>query len=234
MKAEGNPVPTFCFWAFNGPAITVVQDLYEKIYKADKYKDLWFTWDGKPLLLYNGTPGVDANGRVPQHPNPHFDPAAKTDTSHPHYGDPAYTEQFYTDYTPEVKAFFTLRTMWWGYYKWAGRRFIGSEDNWSFGYDLGDERVKAMNPDDLISKHQGIREEAAVTPAQHPSSLIGKSWTPGTRRTRAERIRSAGADPRTVAGQDGRTSRRLWHLLPAAMGRSVAGQSAVPVHQRLE
>ena len=177
MKAEGNPVPTFCFWAFNGPAITVVQDLYEKIYKADKYKDLWFHWDGKPLLLYNGTPGIDANGRVPQHPNPHFDPAAKTDTSHPHYGDPAYTEQFYTDYPEEVKAFFTLRTMWWGYHKWAGRRFIGSEDNWSFGYDLGDERVKAMNPDELISKHQGMKEEAAVTPAQHPSTLIGKSWT---------------------------------------------------------
>jgi hypothetical protein len=177
MKAEGNRVPAFCFWAFNGPAITVVQDLYEKIYKADKYKDLWFTWDGKPLLLYNGTPGVDANGRVPQHPNPHFDPAAVTDASHPHYGDPAYTEQFYTDYTPEVKAFFTLRTMWWGYYKWAGRRFIGSEDNWSFGYDLGDERVKAMKPDELISTHQGMKEEAAVTPAQHPTTLIGKSWS---------------------------------------------------------
>ena len=56
MKAEGNKVPQFCFWAFNGPCITVVQDLYEKIYKAEKYKDLWFYWDGKPLLLYNGTP----------------------------------------------------------------------------------------------------------------------------------------------------------------------------------
>ena len=36
MKAEGNKVPQFCFWAFNGPVITVVQDLYEKIYKAEK------------------------------------------------------------------------------------------------------------------------------------------------------------------------------------------------------
>ena len=177
MKAEGNKVPTFCFWAFNGPAITVVQDLYEKIYKADKYKDLWFYWDGKPLLLYNGMPRVDANGQVSQHPNPHYDAAAKTDPSHPHYGDPAYSEQFYADYTPEVKEFFTLRTMWWGYYQWAGHRFIGTEDNWSFGYDLGDERVKAMNPHDLVSTHQGVKEEAAVTPGQHPSSLVGKSWS---------------------------------------------------------
>ena len=177
MRAEGNKVPTFCFWAFNGPAITVVQDLYEKIYKADKYKDLWFYWDGKPLLLYNGQPRVDANGQVSQHPNPHYDAAAKTDPSHPHYGDPAYAEQFYADYTPEVKEFFTLRTMWWGYYQWAGNRFVGTEDNWSFGYDLGDERVKAMNPNDLISTHQGVKEEAAVTPGQHPSSLTGKSWS---------------------------------------------------------
>ncbi len=77
-------MPTFCFWAFNGPSITVVQDLYEKVYKAGKYRDLWFHWDGKPLLLYNGTPSVDANGQAVQHPNPHYDPAAKTDSSHPH------------------------------------------------------------------------------------------------------------------------------------------------------
>ena len=177
MKAEGNKVPQFCFWAFNGPAITVVQDLYDKIYKADKYKDLWFYWDGKPLLLYNGTPSVDANGQVTQHPNPHYDPAAKTDPNHPHYGDPDYTEEFYKDYTKEVKEFFTLRTMWWGYYEWAGKRFIGTEDNWSFGYDLGNDRVKAMAPDELVSTHNGVKEEAAVTPAQHPSSLTGKCWT---------------------------------------------------------
>ncbi len=99
MKAEGNKVPRFCFWAFNGPAITVVQDLYDKIYKRGKYKDLWFDWDGKPLLLYNGTPNVDANGQGVKHPNPHYDPTAATDTNHHHYGDPDYTEKFYQDYT---------------------------------------------------------------------------------------------------------------------------------------
>jgi hypothetical protein len=177
MKAEGNKVPQFCFWAFNGPCITVVQDLYEKIYKQRKYEDLWFLWDGKPLLLYNGTPQVDANRGGIQHPNPNYLPAAKTDPDHPHYGDPEYTEEFYQDYTRDVKDFFTLRTMWWGYHEWAGQRFIGTEDNWSFGYDLGDARVRAMDPRDLVSRHQGVLEEAAVTPAQHPSSLTGKSWT---------------------------------------------------------
>jgi hypothetical protein len=177
MKAEGNKVPLFCFWAFNGPVITVVQDLYDRIYQTGKHKDLWFIWDGKPLLLYNGTPSSDANGAGVRNPNPHYDAAAKTDTKHPHYGDPDYTEEFYKDYTKAVKSFFTLHSMWWGYREWAGKRFVGTEDNWSFGLDLGDKRVAAMSPDELLSRHNGRKEEAAVTPAQHPSSLIGKSWT---------------------------------------------------------
>jgi len=177
MKAEGNQTPQFCFWAFNGPVITVVQDLYDRIYKLRKYEDLWFHWDGKPLLLYNGNPSVDANGQGVKNPNPHYEAAAKTDAKHPHHGDPDYAEPFYKDYTREVKSFFTLRTMWWGYYEWAGKRFVGTEDNWSFGLDLGDKRVQRMSPDELVSKHNGQKEAAAVTPAQHPSSFIGKSWT---------------------------------------------------------
>jgi len=155
----------------------VVQDLYDRIYKSGKYKELWFGWDGKPLLLYNGNPSVDATGKKWKNPNPHYEPAAKTDPAHPHYGNPDYTEEFYLDYTQEVKSFFTLRTMWWGYWKWAGKRFVGTEDNWSFGLDLSNEKVKAMKPDELVSTHQGMKEEAAVTPGQHSSSLVGKSWT---------------------------------------------------------
>ena len=176
MKAEGNKVPQFCFWAFNGPVITVVQDLYDRIYKNKRFTDLWFFWDEKPLLLYNGTPKFDANGQDVAQPNPHFDTKAKTDSKNPHFGDPEYTEEFYKDYTKEVKAFFTKRTMWWGYNKWAGNRYVGTEDNWSFGYDLGNNDVRAKNPDDLVSLHNGKKEEAAVTPAQHPASLVGKSW----------------------------------------------------------
>lgn len=177
MIAEGNKVPKFCFWAFNGPVITVVQDLYDKIYKEDKYKDLWFYWGDKPLLLYNGKPAMDANGGGVKNPNPHYDPKATTDPSHPHYNDPDYANEFYTDYTRDVKDFFTLRTMWWGYYEWAGERFVGTEGNWSFGYDLGDERVNKMPPADLVATYRGEVEQAAVTPAQHPISIIGKSWT---------------------------------------------------------
>lgn len=183
MKAEGNKVPKFVFWAFNGPVITVVQDLYEKIYKKEKFKDLWFYWDGKPLLLYNGNPKIDANGGEVKNPNPNYELAAKTDQNNPHYGNKDYTEEFYKDYTKEVKDRFTLRTMWWGYFEWGGKRFVGTEDNWSFGYSMADPKVKALKPEELLSTHKGKREEAAVTPAQHPVTMtkenmgVGKSWS---------------------------------------------------------
>ena len=67
--------------------------------------------------------------------------------------------------------------MWWGYWKWAGERFVGTEDNWSFGLDLGNPHVKAMKPEELIATHNGVKEQAAVTPAQHSTTLIGKCWS---------------------------------------------------------
>ena len=184
MKAEGNKVPKFCFWAFNGPVITVVQDLYDRIYKPGLYSDLWFEWDGKPLLLYNSRPGIDAAESSNPNTNPHYDPDAVTNPANPHYGDPDYTEKVYKDYTSEVKDFFTLRTMWWGYYEWGGERFVGTEDNWSFGYNMADPKVAALKPEELLSTHNGRREQAAVTPAQHPMTMggadsvgVGKSWS---------------------------------------------------------
>ena len=73
--------------------------------------------------------------------------------------------------------------MWWGYYEWGGKRFVGTEDNWSFGYNLADPKVKSMKPEELLSTHKGKREQAAVTPAQHPVTMtkenigVGKSWS---------------------------------------------------------
>ncbi len=176
MKAEGIKVPKFCFWAFNGPVITVVQDLYETIYKPGLYKDMWFYWDGKPLLLYNNLGVNDVGGKLVS-PNHHYDPKAKTDPNNPHYGDPDFAEEFYQDYTKEVRSFFTTRTMWWGYHMWAGKRFLGTEDNWAYGYELLDAKNRGMNPDDLLSTHKGVKEQAAVTAAQHAIWGAGKSWS---------------------------------------------------------
>ena len=155
MRAEGNAVPQFCFWAFNGKVVEVVRALYERYYRPGRFRDLWFQWDGKPLLLFNSRPQFVAGGTVGP-----------------------------LTYPKEILDFFTTRTMWWGYYKWGGERFVGTEDNWSFGYELGDPGVARMRPEDLLSRHCGKLEQAAVTPAQHPVSTggdrtcgIGKSWT---------------------------------------------------------
>ena len=183
MKAEGNPVPKFCFWAFNGPVITVVQELYDRIYKENKYPDLWFYWDGKPLLLYNSDPHHNASGGWVDNPNPNYSEDIANNPNDPNHNNPYYTQKSLTDYTNEIKEFFTLRTMWWGYYEWAGKRFLGTEDNWSFGYSLADERIQNMTPEELMSTHNGKHEQAAVTPAQHPVTMtqnpmgVGKSWT---------------------------------------------------------
>ena len=162
MREEGNRTPEFLFWSFNNKPTEVVKSLYERYYKEGKFQDLWFKWDGKPLLLYNADPSVDANGN--------YEATAK-------------------DYPPEIFDFFTLRNMWWGYYEWgkdheAGEgRYVGTEDNWSFGYSMDDERVMKMTPVELASKHGGEVEECAVTPAQHPIGMsgrhigVGKSWT---------------------------------------------------------
>lgn len=162
MRQEGNKTPQFTFWSYNGNPVNIVKSLYERYYKEGKYSDLWFRWDGKPLLLYNADPTVDANGNY---------------------------ETTAADYPPEIFDFFTLRNMWWGYYEWGKDhehgpdRYVGTEDNWSFGYSMDDERVGAMTPSELASKHDGKVEECAVTPAQHSLGFkgahmgVGKSWT---------------------------------------------------------
>lgn len=151
MKKEGNKVPKFCFWAFNGNVITVVHQLYDKFYRNPQHKDLWFYWDGKPLLLYNATPSVDANV--------------------------GGGEKNFADYSDEVKQFFTLRNMWWGYYEWAGERYVGGEGKWSFGLELNDKRVAEMMPEERAATWKGRYEQMSVTPAQHPMTMVGKSWS---------------------------------------------------------
>ncbi|MDE7396382.1 MAG: hypothetical protein K2M98_01505, partial [Muribaculum sp.] len=81
------------------------------------------------------------------------------------------------DYSSTVKNFFTRRNMWWGYYYWNGKRYVGTEDNWSFGYDMHQKLVSDLSPNARVATHNGRKEEMCVTPAQHSSSFVGKSWT---------------------------------------------------------
>ncbi len=152
IKNEGNPVPKICFWCYNGDPIQNVTDIYERYYKPGLYKDLWFYWNGKPLMCYNDNPSVDATGSG-------FERGA---------------------YPDEIYDFFTLRNLWWGFYEWGGKSNYGRNDAWQFGYELNDPRVAAMSPAERASTHNGEVEEYAVTAGQHSSTMTGKSWRTGT------------------------------------------------------
>lgn len=52
-RALGNPTPQFCFLTPFGDPKTTVRELYETLYKPGHFRDLWFLWDGKPLILAN-------------------------------------------------------------------------------------------------------------------------------------------------------------------------------------
>lgn len=50
MRNQGIPTPYFCFVTHTrGPE--TVAELYRQIYAPGRYSDLWFRWQGKPLML---------------------------------------------------------------------------------------------------------------------------------------------------------------------------------------
>lgn len=55
IRAEGGTTPQIVFHCGNGADRMVkhMEILWEEIYGPEKYRDLWFMWEGKPLLLGN-------------------------------------------------------------------------------------------------------------------------------------------------------------------------------------
>ena len=52
MRREGNPTPQFMFISYSSTGV-VADQLYDNLYAKGLYKDLWFQWQGKPLILGN-------------------------------------------------------------------------------------------------------------------------------------------------------------------------------------
>ena len=50
MRVSGIPVPRFVFF-LNSDGSKTLDWLYANVYQPGKYKDLWFEWQGKPLLM---------------------------------------------------------------------------------------------------------------------------------------------------------------------------------------
>ena len=53
MRAEGNATPSICFLTPFWDPTVVVDQLWKELYQPGLWKELWFQWEGKPLLLAN-------------------------------------------------------------------------------------------------------------------------------------------------------------------------------------
>jgi hypothetical protein len=53
VRAQGGRTPQVAFLTPFGSPFQTVQTLYNNIYKVNYHPELWFTWEGKPLILAN-------------------------------------------------------------------------------------------------------------------------------------------------------------------------------------
>lgn len=150
MKAEGNKVPKVCFWVYNEKPARAANWIFDRYYRPGRHKDYWFYWDGKPLFLYNSQP---PENETPEKP------------------DAIYGEDFLN--------FFTLRNMWWGStYDFVREEYpMGKDGYWYFGYDMHDPGFRNLGIKKRIGTKNGRNEMMSVTPAQHSSTMVGKTYT---------------------------------------------------------
>jgi len=69
IRADGDPTPQVAFLAPFGNPTQVVTDLYTDLYAPGHHRDLWFGWEGKPLILADPAPigltGLTGDGSDP-------------------------------------------------------------------------------------------------------------------------------------------------------------------------
>ncbi len=53
MRAEGNQTPAICFICPFGDPSPVLNQIWKDLYQPDRWSDLWFRWESKPLVLAN-------------------------------------------------------------------------------------------------------------------------------------------------------------------------------------
>ncbi len=77
LRAQGNATPQIAFLCPFGDPKKVLAELWHDLYGPGLYRELWFQWRGKPLILANPAPLVDPQGALPQNDLPN-EPIALT------------------------------------------------------------------------------------------------------------------------------------------------------------
>jgi hypothetical protein len=62
VRAAGNRTPQFAFLCPFGDPSKVVRELYAELYQPGHFRDLWFQWKGKPLILADPSRLGNADG----------------------------------------------------------------------------------------------------------------------------------------------------------------------------
>ena len=62
MRNVGIPTPYICFVTYTKSAETATT-IYQQFYSQDRYSELWFRWQGKPLMLGKIEEVTDPNVR---------------------------------------------------------------------------------------------------------------------------------------------------------------------------
>ena len=52
MRKKGTKTPQICF-STNANSGKIINQIHDEFYAKGKYQDLWFYWDGKPLIMGN-------------------------------------------------------------------------------------------------------------------------------------------------------------------------------------
>jgi len=120
IREQGQPTPQICFLVHSVPRRTV-EKLYYNLYSKGLYKELWFQWKDKPLLL--------------------APPGELDDT---------------------IKDFFTIRDCW---------AWTSGKDTWNWLDHYPQRYGWHKSPDEP--------EAISVCAAQHPTTMIGRSFHNG-------------------------------------------------------
>jgi hypothetical protein len=141
MRKEGERTPQICFMV-NTKAGETAQEVFTDLYQPGLYKDLWFAWQGKPLLI--------------------CDPK---------------------EASPEIKAFFTLRTAHWPF------ELVNTHNEWHwestypqvYSYDTDPARAEQVN----VAVAQNLRARDGKVTNMSDGDARGRSFHGGKEDTTA-------------------------------------------------
>lgn len=161
IRAEGKKTPalTFMIWhsgAAGGAATysqfnhnKAVTHLYNTFYaNHPEYSDLWFKWEGKPVMLANK--------------------AHVTDPTIRNYF--TFRQSWYI-WNKQAQTPDDFNDPWW-HKDWDVNKPVDTEDRWPWAVCYTDDTENPM----WAGTHNGVNEFCSVTAATHPVSNLGRSY----------------------------------------------------------